>query len=195
MRFRKPILAKPSDLIEQAYGKILRIAALAHPTEQFLAEVFKPPVALPGPHRTPELIGLARTEARRDYRQFDHLLLKQGHAQRPLQHAAHGGALISDFFFAIAPAQIGMHHFTLNGSRPNDGDLDHQVVVAGRFQARQHRHLRARFDLKHADSIGALNHGVSRWLFGRNIRHPERHTAIRRDQCTRAPNRRQHAET
>ena len=42
------------------------------------------------------------------------------------------------------------------GPGPHDRDLDHQVVELARLQARQHRHLRARFDLEHADRVGAL---------------------------------------
>ena len=42
------------------------------------------------------------------------------------------------------------------GPGPHDRDLDHQVVEVRGLQARQHRHLRARLDLEHADGVGAL---------------------------------------
>ena len=42
----------------------------------------------------------------------------------------------------------------------HDGDFDHQIVKFFRPQARQHGHLRAGFDLEHADGVGALNHCV-----------------------------------
>ena len=38
-------------------------------------------------------------------------------------------------------------------ARPHDGDLDHQVVIAARLEARQHRHLRPALDLEHADRV------------------------------------------
>ena len=63
---------------------------------------------------------------------------------------------------AVAPAQIGMHHVALDRPRPHDRDLDDEIVEAARLQSRQHRHLRAAFDLKHADEIGARQHLVDR---------------------------------
>ncbi len=51
-----------------------------------------------------------------------------------------------------------MHHAALYGPGPHDGDLDHQVFVAARLQARQHRHLRPALDLEHADGVGVADH-------------------------------------
>ena len=51
--------------------------------------------------------------------------------------------------------QVRMHHVALDGTGAHDGDLDDEVVVAARLQARQHRHLRARLDLEHTDGVGA----------------------------------------
>ncbi len=56
------------------------------------------------------------------------------------------------------------------GPGPDDGDLDHQVVKTGRLQARQHRHLGARFDLEHPDGVGLLDHGVGFRILGRDVR-------------------------
>ena len=55
------------------------------------------------------------------------------------------------FVDAFAAAQIGMHHVALDRPGAHDRHLDHQIVEAARFQTRQHGHLRAAFDLKHAD--------------------------------------------
>ncbi len=65
-------------------------------------------------------------------------------------------------FVARAAPQKRMDHLPLNRSRPDDRDLHHDVVKARRLHARQHRLLRARFDLKDADCIGALHHRVRR---------------------------------
>ena len=59
-----------------------------------------------------------------------------------------------------------MHHVALNGPRPHNRDFDHEIIETLRRQARQHRHLRAAFDLKHADGIRAADHLVGRGIFG-----------------------------
>jgi DNA polymerase III alpha subunit len=53
-----------------------------------------------------------------------------------------------DRLLALPPAQIGMHHIALDGTGPDDGDLDHEVVEALRSQrgARQRRKLRNALD-------------------------------------------------
>ena len=48
-----------------------------------------------------------------------------------------------------------MHQIALDRAGPNDGDFDHHVVKAFRLHPRQRGHLRAAFDLEHADRVGA----------------------------------------
>ena len=43
-----------------------------------------------------------------------------------------------------------MHHIALNGSGPNNSDLDNQIIEAGGLESGQHRHLCPGFDLKDA---------------------------------------------
>src|SRR5262245_17195106 len=64
-----------------------------------------------------------------------------------------------------------MHHSALDWPRSHDRDLDHQVVKALRQKPRQHRHLCAAFDLKHADRVGTAGKLVNGWILGRNARH------------------------
>ena len=59
-----------------------------------------------------------------------------------------------------------MHHIPLDRPRSNDGDFDHEVVEIPRAQTRQHRHLRARFDLKDPDGVGVADHVVDERVFG-----------------------------
>src|SRR5690606_41507346 len=47
--------------------------------------------------------------------------------------------------------------------------LDHQVVERLRLQPRQHRHLRARLDLEHANGVGAADHVPGRLVVGRDV--------------------------
>ncbi|VWC21510.1 hypothetical protein BSE24067_05885 [Burkholderia seminalis] len=81
----------------------------------------------------------------------------------------------------------------------HDGDLNHQIVVITRSQTRQHRHLRARFDLEHADRVGAADHVVGFLIVLWNVFQRERLAVLRRPapcgaQVERPMQRRQHAE-
>ncbi len=53
-----------------------------------------------------------------------------------------------------------MHRPTLDGARPDERDLDHQVVETARLEAWQRGHLSARFDLEHTYRVGAAQHRV-----------------------------------
>jgi len=110
-------------------------------------------------------------EARRDDRELHHLLLEDGYAQRAFEHAFHRGAGIGDRFQALPPLEVRVHHAALDRTRTHDRHFDDQIVEARGFEARQHRLLRARFDLEHADGVGALAHRVDLGVFCRDVLH------------------------
>ena len=87
-----------------------------------------------------------------------------------------------------------MHHAALDRAGADDRDLDHEIVEIGGFQPRQHRLLRARLDLEHADRVGALAHRVDLGILGRNVLHRQRAPAQPRDHVEAAADRRQHPE-
>jgi hypothetical protein len=62
---------------------------------------------------------------------------------------------VGDLFLAAAAGAGRVHHAAADRAGPHDADLDHEVVVVARAQARQHRHLRAALDLEHPDGVGA----------------------------------------
>ena len=111
-------------------------------------------------HGAAQHVGLARREACGDHRHADRLLLKEQDAERFLQHRLEAGMQVRYAFYARAAAQVGMHRAALDRSRAHDGDLDHDVGEAFRLQARQHLLLRAALNLKGADRVRALKHGV-----------------------------------
>ena len=74
-----------------------------------------------------------------------------------------------DVFLACAAAQIGMHHAALDGTGPHDRDFDDKIVEIFGLQPRQHAHLRAAFDLEHADGIGLAQHVVDLRIFAAHI--------------------------
>ena len=174
MRFRKAVLAEAQDLLVDLPCERLGIAARRHPVDQALLEVLEAALAPPRRHRAPQMIGFARREPRRDDRELHHLLLEDRHAERALEHAPDRIAGIRDGFDALPPAQVGMHHPALDGAGAHDGDLDHEIVEARRFEPRQHRLLRARLDLEHADGVGALAHRVDLGVFGGDVLQGER---------------------
>src|SRR3546814_3548426 len=69
----------------------------------------------------------------------------------------------TDTLFPYTTLFRSMNHAALYGAGPHNGNLDHQIVEGGRFQARQHAHLRTRFDLKyrseeHTSELQSLMH-------------------------------------
>ncbi len=54
-----------------------------------------------------------------------------------------------------------MHHVALDGSWPDDGHFDNQVVEGSGTQPGQHAHLGSALDLKHANRIGPADHIVN----------------------------------
>ena len=87
-----------------------------------------------------------------------------------------------------------MHHAALDRPRAHDRDFDHEVVKAARLQARQHAHLRTRFDLEYPHRVGPADHGVDGRVFRRNIF--DAHCAVfkRVEHIQRTADRGQHAE-
>jgi hypothetical protein len=87
-----------------------------------------------------------------------------------------------------------MHHVALDRARAHQCHLDHQVVEAGWLQARQHRHLGARFDLEHADRVGARDHRVSRRVLRRHVGQAEGPASPPGDGIEHATDGREHAQ-
>ena len=55
------------------------------------------------------------------------------------------------------------------GPGPDDRDFDDEIVERLRPQPRQHRHLRAAFDLEDADRVGTRDHLIDRAFFRRKV--------------------------
>ena len=188
VRLGKAVFAEAEDLPVDAFGELALVAALEHAADQALLERLETAFFLPRSHRAAQRIGLSRRESCGDDRKLHHLLLEDRHAERALEHALHFLARIDDRIDSLPPPQVRMHHAALDRPRAHDRHFDHQVVVIRRFQPRQHRHLRARLDLEHADGVGVLDHLVDRRILDRDVLHP--HAA----EVERAADRREHAE-
>ena len=93
---------------------------------------------------------------------------------------------VGDGLEFLPPPQVWMHHAALDRAGPHDRDLDHEIVEAARLQPRQHVHLRARFDLEHAERVAVAHHVVDLRVLGRDVLQPQRRDRVKRDRCGRA---------
>ena len=85
--------------------------------------------------------------------QLHHLLLEQRHAQRLAQRRAHRLVRHGRVLEAVVAAQVRMHRTALDRARPDQRDLDDQVVELLRAQPRQGGHLRPGLHLEHAHRV------------------------------------------
>ena len=127
-----------------------------------------------GRHGAAQAVGFARREAGPDNRNLHGLFLEKGNTKRFREHGLQCLRGIFNGLGAGTPTQIGMHHVALNRPRADDRDLDHKVIEAAGLEARQHRHLRAAFDLEHADRIRPAQHLVDIRIFRRHGRQDAR---------------------
>src|SRR5580658_2534361 len=157
------------DLLAQALRELRRVATRGHAVQQLFLKALDVAVTLPGRHRAPQPIRLARCEARSLDGKLHDLLLEDRHAECALEHLLHLWARIVDGLLAFAATQVRMHHVALDGTGPHDRNFDDEIVEAFGLQTRQHGHLRARFDLEHPDGVGTRHHRVHLWILGRQM--------------------------
>ncbi len=151
---REAIGAEPLDLAEAALGEIAVVVVGDHALDEFLAEQMDFAVALERRHRPAQPVGLLGREAGADDGDLHRLFLEKRHAEGFFQDLAQRVRGVFDRLLAAAAAQVGVHHVALDRPRPDDRDLDHQIVELCRLEARQHGHLGPTFDLEHAQRIG-----------------------------------------
>ncbi len=94
-------------------------------------------------HRTPEHVRPAGRHASDPHRDLDDLLLVEDHAQRVLEDWLQQGMRVRDRLPTLLAPDVRMDRVALDRSRPDDRDLDHQVVEALRPGTRKGLHLRA----------------------------------------------------
>ena len=139
-------------------------------------------------------IRLSRRESRGHHREFDDLLLEDRYAEGAFENLAHRIAGIGHRLLAFSTTKVGMHHVSLDRAWTDDRHLDHQVVVVGWLEAREHGHLRPGFHLEDAHAVGLLQHGVGLRILRRDLAHRRRAVAMFRNQRQGLADRRQHAE-
>ena len=128
-------------------------------------------------HGSAQLFGLGAAEVGDDHGHLEHLLLEQGDTEGATEHGLEAGMDVVDVLFSIPPIEIGMDHFSDDGTGTDDGDLDDDVIKALRLHARQRGHLRTALDLENADGISLLEHLVSRCVILWDLREIDGPTA------------------
>src|SRR6266550_7807957 len=165
--FRETVFAETLDLAEAALGEVTRIIPRHHSFDHLALEHADGAGALEGRHRAAQLVGFARREAARHDGDLHRLLLEQGDAERLVEDRFELLRRIGHRLDLLPAAQIRMHHVALDRARPHDRDFDDEIVEFLRLQTRQHRHLRAAFDLKYAQRVGTLQHAINRGVLFR----------------------------
>ena len=87
-----------------------------------------------------------------------------------------------------------MHHVALDRTGPDDRHLDDEIVEGPRLHPRQHRHLRAAFDLEGAERVGLADHRVGARVLRRDGREIEIDALVLGQQIEAALHAGQHAE-
>ncbi len=145
-------------------------------------------------HGAPELLGLSAGKSRCRHGHADELFLEQWHAQGALQDRLQTGVRIGDRRAAVAALQVGADHLAHDGTRPNDGHLNHQVIEAFGPQARQSGHLCARFHLEHAHRVRGAQHAIDLSVVGGQMGVVDGDALVLEDERDRILQHGQHAQ-
>src|SRR5206468_11838396 len=140
---------KRGDLTEELLGDLDGHARLAHAAlEELGVELLHLPGRAPGPHRPPEAVTVRRGETRDLDRDPHDLLLVEDHAHRIAEDRLEARVEIVHGLEALLPPKEGMDGVALDRARPDDRDLDDEIVERGRARLRQGLHLGPALDLE-----------------------------------------------
>ena len=87
-----------------------------------------------------------------------------------------------------------MHHVAHNRSRPDDPDLDYEVVEILGFQTGQRRHLCPALHLKHTDGVGLLQRFIDQRIIRGQLAQIDFFPPVLPDQSQRVLERRHHPQ-
>ena len=194
MALRKTVGAEAFKLSEGAFGEFALIAIGDHALDQLGAELRNPTSVFECCHGASKLVGFSGGEAGAFDGDPHGLFLKQRHAERLAQYRFQLGFRIRHIFLALASAQIGMDHIALDRPGPDDRDLDDEIIEGTWLDARQHRHLRAAFDLEGAERVCLADHRIGARVLGGNGGEIQPDILVFRQQIEGAAHTGKHAE-
>ena len=137
VRLGEPVVGEGQDLDVDVLGDGRTDAAFSHPVEQPVAQFLDSLGGPLGAHGLAQPVGLVGGEARAVDGQLHHLLLEQRHAERLAERRAHRLVRHLRVLQAVAAAQVGVDRAALDRARPDQRDLDDQVVELPRPQPGQ----------------------------------------------------------
>ncbi len=82
----------------------------------------------PRAHGSSEAVRLGGREPGHVDRDLHHLLLVEDHAERLLERRLEARMEVRHLFLALSAAQVRVDRVALDGPRPDDRDLDHEIV-------------------------------------------------------------------
>ena len=150
-------------------------------------------------HRAPQPLRLADGEPGQRHRHLEHLVLEDDDAERLAQRL--GEQRVVDgrdegrvFAQPLPPLDVRVDGAALDRPRPDERDLDRQVVEVLRPRAQEALHLGAALDLEVADGVGALDLRVDGLVVERDAGEVDRLAAEAGDLVDAVLDRREHAE-
>ena len=161
MRLREPEPREADELVEDRVGGLrvdsLRGRSCDEPAAVGLERVVAP---LPA-HRAAQALRLPDREAGERDRDLEHLVLEdddaEGRAERLAQELVIDRPdVVRVLAQPLARIDVRMHRLSLDRPRPDERDLDGEVVEVLRLRSEEALHLRAALDLERAHGVCAL---------------------------------------
>src|ERR1700744_5587697 len=172
MAFRKSVAAETLDLLKTVPGELRIVPRGDHVADHLIFELADGAEIAEGCHRASQAVGFLGRELRSLNGDPHRLFLEQRYAERLVQDVVEfvprtvlrRWRRIIVLLDAVSPAQIWVHHVTLNWPRPHDRDFNDEIVEGARLQARQHVHLRAALDLEDSKGFAPAQHVVNSFV-------------------------------
>ena len=195
MALREAEAGERGDLAEQLLGHLDGHPGLAHAAlEELLVELLHLARRAPRAHRPPEPVRIGRGEAGDLDRDAHDLLLVEDHAHRVLEHRLEARVQVGHGLQALPPPEERVDGVALDRARPDDRDLDHEVVQALRPRLGERLHLGSALDLEDADGVGGPEHLEDLRHLLRQAIEVEADRAIVLDELERLVHRGEHPE-
>src|SRR5690606_28735962 len=160
--FGKPVLRETPDLLKNPIDELGAKTASKEPLLEPSSQTINGATGTPGADGPTELIGLPRAETREVDGHLHDLFLEKRNPQSLLEDPAKLGMFVLHRLLPPPSLEIGVDHFSDDGTGPDDGDLDDEVVVAPGQQPAQHVHLGTGLDLEGSDRVRPLDHLIGR---------------------------------
>ncbi len=132
MGFREPVAREGCNLRDDLFLCFGTEAVLCHAAPQLRFNFVHAFFRTLETHRSTEFFRFAACEVRRNHRHTEQLFLKERHTQSSFQYRCERRMSVCDGLLPLPSSHVGVHHFSDDGARPNDGDLHDEIVELNR---------------------------------------------------------------